>query len=338
MKKQTWLNCIALACVASLILLCLVGCTRSEQATDTPVPPTPTDTPLPPTATPVPATPTLAARNLTNIDYFDGRRLDVYRPEEASGPFPTVLVLHGYGGTKGELTWLGEALSASGYAAVAPNWSPLGLAAENGLCALAWIHANAETYGFDPERIATFGHSGGGTLAVNVAAIDDPKEFLQECPYELSESGAVRGVITYGGGFVTPEWYLTAGKHYFEYVVELLGIPQDKGEEIRQALLDTPPRGWLEIASSSDEGARLIHLAPPAWIDGSEPPILLIHGAEDTDVDPLESEAFADLLEAAGVEVQVKLVSGAKHRLAPAAAGYDEIWNAIETFLVQVLE
>jgi acetyl esterase/lipase len=330
-----------LALVVSLIVSCLVGCTGSEGATDTPVPPTPTDTPLPPTptATPVPATPTLAARNLTNIDYFDGRRLDVYRPEEGSGPFPTVLVLHGHGYPKGKYTWLGEALSASGYAVVAPNWGPLELAAENGLCALAWTYTNAETYGFDPERIAAFGHSGGGSVAALMATIDDPTQFLQECPYGLPESTAVKGAIAYAGSFFMPEWYLTEGWDSFKPVIESgLQISAEESEEIRQALLDTPPERWLEIAQLGDKGTRLIHTLPPAWIDGTEPPILLIHGAEDTTVAPLESEAFADLLQAAGVEVQMKLIPGAKHGVGPVFPGYDETWNAIVTFLARVLE
>ena len=76
----------------------------------------------------------------------------------------------------------------------------------------------------------------------------------------------------------------------------------------------------------------------PAWIDGSEPPILLIHGMADTLCDPVESQAFADLLTAAGVEVQVELIPGARHGLGPALAGYNEFWYATKTFLAEVLE
>lgn len=58
----------------------------------------------------------------------------------------------------------------------------------------------------------------------------------------------------------------------------------------------------------------------------------------DTLWDPVESQAFADLLTAAGVEVQVELIPGAKHGVGPVFPGYDEFWNATKTFLAQVLE
>jgi acetyl esterase/lipase len=323
--------------VVSLLVLYSVGCTSSEPATSTPVPPTPTDAPVP-TATPVPATPTVTPRNLTNIEYFDGRRLDLYRPEEGSGPFPTVLVLHDLGDSKGKLTWLGEELAASGYAIVAPNWSPPSLAAENALCALAWIHASAETFGFDPKRIAAFGHSVGGSLAALLAAIDDPTEFLQECPYALPESASLKGTIACAGSFFMPEWYLTTGKDLFEFGIETLQIPPDEAEEIRQTLLDTPPAQWLEVTGFDDKGTRLIHTVAAAWVDGSEPPFLLVHGSEDTVVAPVESEAFADLLERAGVEVQVKIIPSAGHSVGPAFPGYDEFLEATVAFLAKVLE
>jgi acetyl esterase/lipase len=323
--------------VVSLLVLYSVGCTSSEPATSTPVPPTPTDTQVP-TATPVPATPTVTARNLTNLEYFDGRRLDLYRPEEGSGPFPTVLVLHGYGDSKGGVSWLGEALSAAGYAVVIPNWNPAPLAAENALCSLAWVQANAETYGFDPQHIAAFGHSAGGQLAALAAAIDDPGVFLQACPYDPLVSGALKGVITYGGGFVTQGWYLTEGKDWFAQAVEILQIPQDEGERMRQTLVDTPPAQWLEIAGFGDAGTRFIHTLPAGWIDGSEPPFLLIHGSEDATVAPLESETFSEQLKGAGVEVEVMLIPGAKHGLGTILPGRDKVLDATVAFLRQVLK
>jgi dipeptidyl aminopeptidase/acylaminoacyl peptidase len=79
-------------------------------------------------------------------------------------------------------------------------------------------------------------------------------------------------------------------------------------------------------------------MLPPAWIDGSEPSFLLIHGEEDTYIDPLESAAFADLLERKGVDVELKLIPSAEHDLGESSPGFDETWSAMQAFLAQLAE
>ena len=313
-----------------------------------PIPAAPTATPIPatstpiaptPTATPVPATATPISPNLKDIVYSGDRRLDVYLPDREDRPLPTVLVLHGGGNTKASLGWLAEDLSASGYSAVVPTWSLNLKAADDALCALAWLHANAETYGFDPERVAVFGHSFGGNLGVLLAAIDQPAEFLQRCSYDLPQSGAVQGAISYAGSFLMPEWFLTQGKDRAEAAMEgIFLIPRETAQGMLQALLDTPFERWLDIKDFGVSATHLIHTFPTGWIDGSEPPILLIHGASDTVVDPLESEAFAALLEAQGVEVQLLIIPSARHSLSLSSPGFDETWKATQAFLAQVLK
>jgi acetyl esterase/lipase len=237
------------------------------------------------------------------------------------------------------MSWLADDLTALGYAVVVPSCGPPGFIADNALCALAWLHGNVETYGLDPERIAVFGHSGGGTLGVLMAAIDEPAEFLHECAYDLPKSGAVKGVISYAGSFLMPEWYLTQGKDLLELVLtQELQVSREEAEEIRQALLDTPFERWLDITDFGDNVTHFIHMLPPAWIDGSEPPMLLIHGGSDNMIGRLESEAFAELLEAEGVEVRLLIIPSADHDLSPNTPGFEETWNATHAFLAEILE
>jgi dipeptidyl aminopeptidase/acylaminoacyl peptidase len=88
---------------------------------------------------------------------------------------------------------LADCFTARGYAVVLANWLVGWLNDQselsNAFCALAWLHTNAEEYGFDPERVAVFGHSAGGYAAALLGAVDDSTEFMQDCPHLLPESG-----------------------------------------------------------------------------------------------------------------------------------------------------
>jgi predicted dienelactone hydrolase len=88
---------------------------------------------------------------------------------------------------------LADCFTARGYAVVLDNWLVGWLNDQselsNAFCALAWLHTNAEEYGFDPERVAVFGHSAGGYAAALLGAVDDSTEFMQDCPHLLPESG-----------------------------------------------------------------------------------------------------------------------------------------------------
>jgi len=53
---------------------------------------------------------------------------------------------------------------------------------------------------------------------------------------------------------------------------------------------------------------------PLAFVDGDEPPFLLIHGDADERVDPRNSPRMADALRERGVAVQFEMMAGGKHR------------------------
>ena len=111
--------------------------------------------------------------------------------------------------------------------------------------------------------------------------------------------------VTYTGIFD----YVQAGQassDMYDYVVEYLG-----GEP------DTIPKRWAEASPSS-------------WLDGSEPPFLLIHGEKDRSVDPSNSEHFAALLEQSGIEVELWIIAGGDHAT---IIGDPETFARIEAFL-----
>ncbi len=53
---------------------------------------------------------------------------------------------------------------------------------------------------------------------------------------------------------------------------------------------------------------KLAEMSPLSWIDGGEPPFLVIHGVEDEDTQSWVSEEYVNALETAGVDATLLLV------------------------------
>lgn len=321
--------------------------TERPKAADTPVP-EPTSTPQV-ADTPVPPTP--AEGDLEDISFLADWNLDVRLPEGAEGPFATLLLLHGNSGDRRSLYAAADYFSERGYATVVADW--LGGHGNidwidyfpTAFCALAWVHSNAGPYGFDPERVVVLGHSAGGHAASIIGTVDDPAKFLQGCPHQLPAEGWTRGVITYGGVLGTKEVFLTLplpllqGKTMLELYNGTLQLPPDERDEFRDILVETPYESWRDISGLSADGTRILHSVAPYWVDGSEPPFLLVHGESDP-LGVAGQEAFVSQLQAAGVEASLVVIPQANHDAIRDTwrLGFEEACQAIEAFLTELVE
>lgn len=227
------------------------------------------------------------------------QRLDIYLPDDAGAPTPTVLLIHGGGfrvGDKDEMTPIARYFAASGFAVVNINYRltpnvvfPAPVA--DSACALGWLHANAEEYGFDTGRVVAVGESAGGYLAAMLGVADrDPLQTWMDdaCSHRLPEA-PVAAVIPY---------------------YPMTGIAIDDYSAFSRPFFDL----FLGSAPEDDDYAdRYAAASPLTYIDGSEPPFLILNGTRDPLLPRGDADALAAALEAADVPVEVALFDAGEH-------------------------
>jgi acetyl esterase/lipase len=261
-----------------------------------------------------------------DVAYGEHQRqvVDVYLPSGEGEKRPTLFVIHGGGyvlGTKTLLTPFAEYFAEQGYAVVTPNYrlageDPYPAAIEDVFCAWAWMFASADEYGFDKDKITLIGESAGGNAAAMIAAVDEPELYLQNCTYELPEDAKPQALIP-----------------YYPYS-DLSTCQPDECGLVRYA-----SEIYLGVELEGVNGAGMREAwgdaSPLIWIDGGEPPTLVIHGLKDDIVAVSESEALAAALEEAGVEVETFYILEAWHGFIEKfdEPGGIEAREAVEAFL-----
>ncbi|MDP4180466.1 MAG: alpha/beta hydrolase fold domain-containing protein [Bacillota bacterium] len=184
--------------------------------------PTPTSTPTTkPSSTPVPIKVPIVGGNLDassiktkyiNIAYASVSKtqaLDIYIPNEGSGPFPVIIAIHGGaflgGSSKGsDIAPMVENGINHGYAVVSLNYrlsaeakfpAPVG----DVKAAVRYVRANAAKYNFDTTRIAAWGDSSGGFLVSMLGTSANVSELNSDTKENLNYSSAVNAVVDWFG-------------------------------------------------------------------------------------------------------------------------------------------
>ena len=123
-------------------------------------------------------------------------KLNMASPKDGDGPFPTVVCIHGGGFRAGKREGHDgtcKKLAARGYVAItvtyrlAPKYQ-FPAAVYDVKAAVRFLRANAAKYKIDPQRIAAWGDSAGGHLALFLGVTGDVKDF--EGPGEIRSSQA----------------------------------------------------------------------------------------------------------------------------------------------------
>jgi acetyl esterase/lipase len=275
--------------------------------------------------------PRLAADDITllpNLQYRDGVKaclLDLAMPKKsADKPRPAIVVIHGGGWLEGDKSSFDVtqtpgniiAFAKLGFVAVTINYrlsgeAPFPAALDDCRCAVRWLRANAAKYHVDPAHLGAWGNSAGGHLALLVGMMPPESPDKQE-PY-ADQSGQVQAVVSDSG----PIDLLTQYEHK-----QLIGVIKK--------FMGGPPEGARK--------AEYQRASPVHYVSEKIPPLLLIYGAIDTQVDVLLTDQFVAAIGRAGAKdvsyIRLANVDHCPHSLI--RIGY--LQQVVEDFFLRTLK
>ncbi len=201
----------------------------------------------------------------------------------SSKPRPAIVVIHGGGWIEGDKSSFATTTNRSpanirdfaalGFVAASINYRlskearyPAQL--DDCRCAVRWLRAHAAEYGVDRDRIGAYGNSAGGHLALLLALGDRPIVSGEPFP---TESNAVQAAVSDSGPLDLISQY--RGGALKRVVGQFMGGPPDG------------PR--LE---------RYREASPSQQVRAKGPPLLLIYGVDDEQVDVLSADRFVAAL------------------------------------------
>ena len=258
-----------------------------------------------------------------DIEYVAGggksRSLDLYLPMESeSKTMPLIVWIHGgawLGGDKAgcpavRFVRRGYAVASINYRLSQEAIFPAQL--HDCKAAIRWLHANAEKYGIDPDRVGVWGASAGGHLVALLGTTGDVKD-LEGDEGNLKYSSRVQAVCDWFGptDFTKMSAFPTSMKH-------------DAPDSPEAKLIGGP------VQENKDKAARA---NPITYAAKTAPPFLIMHGDKDPLVPHNQSELLDETLKKAGVDVTFHTVEGAGHGF-----GGPDADKMVEVFFDRVLK
>lgn len=216
--------------------------------------------------------------------------LDIFLPEEKNPPL--IMWIHGGGWKELNRTWnLAMPMLEKGYAVATVDYrySDEGQFPTQMLDlkdALLFIKKHADQYGYDGGKIAVSGDSAGGHLCTLLGVSAGNRDWeTVEGDYSVQAVVDMCGPTDLLLSFQGKEEQSNNG------IAELLGVP---------------------VTSKAALGRATI-ASPLTYINGGEPPFLILHGSEDPVVSPEHSRLLRNALERAEVPVMMYLIPGGVH-------------------------
>jgi acetyl esterase/lipase len=232
--------------------------------------------------------------------------VDITYPAGASATRPCVILIHGGAWVEGDkregdITTVESLLAQSGFVVFNANYR---LADVDGVYGedliddmktlLAWVRANASSYGGDGSRVAMFGGSAGGHLALTVCR----------------DGNGPDAIVSWSGGAF--RFYDDANPNGDSRIHAYTGFTTKAGADGKRNDWDNlSPYHWL------DEDTEL----PPIWF---------CHAVSDALVDVTQAQYLEDVLDAVGfTDYEYEEIVGSWH----AFAGYEDAWKLTNAFL-----
>jgi acetyl esterase/lipase len=238
--------------------------------------------------------------------------LDIWLPDDATGPAPLVIYVHGGAFKVGDKAMVGnkvQPLLDAGYAVASVNYRLSGEAtfpagAQDVKAAVRWLRANASTYNLDPDRFAAWGESAGGNLVALLGTSGDQTTVLDDAELGNPDtSSAVQAVVDWYGptDFAQMDTQAASGEG---------GCSSPESHDPASS----PESLW--VGGAVQESLDTVAEANPiTYISTATqlPAFSIAHGDADCNVPFQQSEILAEALQAAGAEPELTILPGASH-------------------------
>lgn len=245
------------------------------------------------------------------VEGFRPLLLDLYLPTTAH-LLPAIVYLHGGGWAVGTRRRFGRAfaswspsaldrLAQAGFAVATIDYRLSGEAQfpaqlHDVKAAVRWLRGTSSRIGVDAQRVAAWGESAGGHLAMLAGLTGDRPDLEGSIGEHLGESSAVSGVI---------DWYGPMN-------LLSLGSQHAPDSDSRPDNVDSWESKMVGVALHTDP-ARTLAASPISYVHAEAPPVQIHHGTDDTLVPYAQSVEFVDALRAAGGSVELVTVEGSDH-------------------------
>jgi acetyl esterase/lipase len=227
-----------------------------------------------------------ASQGLSYASGDEDANYDVFAPQDADGPLPAVVWVHGGGfvaGSRSDLTNYLKILAGRGFVAVAVDYSrapgaqfPVPVRQTN--AALAHVRSNAKALGIDPNRIFLAGDSAGAQIVAQTAlVISDPAFSRRVGIKPAMPRDALRGMVLFCG----------------PYDAGLLNFDNETSWFMQTV-------AWSYLGTKDPDDPRMANLSVAPYVTANYPPAFISVG----NADPLAQHSYvlARALKAKGVE------------------------------------
>lgn len=152
-------------------------------------------------------------------------------------------------------------------------------------CAIRYLRAHAGQYGIDPQRIGVWGASAGGHLVAMLGSTGSAPE-LEGTGGWADQSSAVQAVCDWFGP------------------TDLTLLGHDDPDSHSARLLGGPVKDNLAVATTAN---------PITYVSSASAPHLIMHGSEDKQVPPNQSELLHAALQKVGAQSTLRVYPGLGH-------------------------
>jgi acetyl esterase/lipase len=227
--------------------------------------------------------------------------LDLHLPAGVQHP-PLLVFIHGGAWTTGSKAQYPTFLMERGFAVASvdfrsSNDAPFPADVFDIKAGIRYLRAKAQVYGYRTDRIAIVGASSGGHLAALVGVTNGVAALEGTEGDYRSESSSIQAIVSYFGA---------------SDLTTILAQSTPAGLAVREPALKRL------LGAAPDQVPQLAKLASPIFhVDGKAPPIMLLHGDQDTQMPLNQVYEMQWAYEQAGKHAEVLILHGVDHDAVP---------------------